>query len=145
MLLSGVRFQGDPLLLLDLPPSLCLLLLTLQGLHALLAEEGPCLSSSLPFRFQHKWMVPLLYTKAEYGFSACSPIAWGDTLEGFVELFPEVFALTKGAPWGPLQAAKDTRSTENNPNQPNATLTVASVKAPQFRAVAARMLQLLAA
>ncbi|CDI78966.1 hypothetical protein, conserved [Eimeria acervulina] len=28
---TGVRFQGDPLLLLDLPPSLCLLLLTLQA------------------------------------------------------------------------------------------------------------------
>ncbi|CDJ60952.1 hypothetical protein, conserved [Eimeria maxima] len=105
---TEIRYQGDPLLLLDVPPSLCLLLLTLQGLHALLAEEGPCLSSALPLRFQHKW----------------------------------------GAPWGPFNTADESRGgTNSNPTDNNThnSFTVASVKTPQFRAVAARMRQLLAA
>ncbi|KAL8274186.1 hypothetical protein Esti_001871 [Eimeria stiedai] len=129
-----VRFRGDPSLLLDLPPPFCLLMLTLQGLHALLAEEGPCSLSALPSRFVQRWEVPFKYYKAEYGLDASCPLSWSDSLLAFVEHFPEVVRVADGdAAWaqGPAAEAK--------------TPTVACVDPPQFRAVAARMHQLLTA
>ncbi|KAL8426029.1 hypothetical protein Efla_001947 [Eimeria flavescens] len=130
-----VRYQGDPVLLLDLPAPCCLLMLTLQGLHALLAEEGPCSLSALPDRFAKRWDVPFRYSKAEYGLDASCPLSWSDSLLGFVKLFPEVVSVAdQGAPpWGPGNT------------QEAQVPTVASVDPPQFRAVAARMRQLLTA
>ncbi|OEH75765.1 hypothetical protein cyc_00838 [Cyclospora cayetanensis] len=128
----GVRFQGDPTLLLDLPPSMCLLMLTLQGLHALLAEEGPCSPASLPSRFVQKWDVPLKVSKAEYGLDASCPLSWSDSVMGLVMHFPEVFMVV-GDTWG---ASGET----GEGKEP----TVSSVEVPQFRAVAARMRQLMA-
>ncbi|XP_026191399.1 uncharacterized protein LOC34617944 [Cyclospora cayetanensis] len=131
-LFAGVRFQGDPTLLLDLPPSMCLLMLTLQGLHALLAEEGPCSPASLPSRFVQKWDVPLKVSKAEYGLDASCPLSWSDSVMGLVMHFPEVFMVV-GDTWG---ASGET----GEGKEP----TVSSVEVPQFRAVAARMRQLMA-
>ncbi|KAL8448542.1 hypothetical protein Emed_003722 [Eimeria media] len=128
---TEIRFRGDPSLLLDLPPPLCLLMLTLQGLHALLAEEGPCSLSALPSRFVQRWEVPFKYYKAEYGLDASCPLSWSDSLLAFVEQFPEVIRVADAdAAWAQGPAA-DTK-----------TPTVACVDPPQFRAVAARMRQL---
>ncbi|KAL8432957.1 hypothetical protein ACSSS7_004250 [Eimeria intestinalis] len=125
-----IRFRGDPSLLLDLPPPFCLLMLTLQGLHALLAEEGPCSLSALPSRFVQRWEVPFKYYKAEYGLDASCPLSWSDSLLAFVEHFPEVLRVTDADPaWAQGAAAE--------PKAP----TVACVDPPKFRAVAARMRQ----
>ena len=131
-LCAEVRYHGDPALLLDLPPSICLLMLTLQGLHALLAEEGPCSSSLLPGRFIEKWDVPFRYSKAEYGLDASCPISWNDSIIGFIRHFPEVFRIA-GDGWGPSGNTGDSKGP-----------TISCVDPPQFRAVATRMRQLMA-
>lgn len=167
---TEIRYQGDASLLLDLPPSICLLLLTLQGLHALLAEEGPLAVSCLISKFKDKWAVPLKYQTKEYGLQHNSPVHWNDSLTDFLDLFPEVLTVgqhqpvkageaapaggaLRGPSWGPqgkddegrgLGGSSGVIPSLSQEGEEGQGLTVSCVDPPQFRAVANRMRQLMA-
>lgn len=122
-LCSAVTFTGDPDALLHLSPPMCLIMITLQGLHALLAEEGPCSTVTLPKRFFERWDVPLLFMMCQYQLDSQCPLSWDDTLVGFMSNFPELYRL------------KNTR----NEQLGETAITVECVEAPGFRAVAERL------
>ncbi|PFH33985.1 hypothetical protein BESB_071370 [Besnoitia besnoiti] len=145
-------FEGDPTLLLDCTPPLCLLLLTLQSLHALLAEEGAQSLSVLPTVFEDKWGVRLLHSREDFQVAGINPskrtqdIArvvdkpTGDDgyggLLSFVQEFPEVFELVRdvgqsGEPGGRRREGADAED-----RRESAALKVRAREVPDFARIA---------
>lgn len=106
---AGHPYEGDPTMLLNCTPPLCLLLLTLQALHALLWEDGAQEIRQLPAIFEEKWDVCLLHKREDFQAACVNPErqakglgpatdkpaaddGYGGLLS-FVQEFPEVFEI----------------------------------------------------
>ncbi|CBZ54981.1 conserved hypothetical protein [Neospora caninum Liverpool] len=140
-------YEGDPTLLLDCTPPLCLLLLTLQSLHALLAEEGVQSLTALPARFEEKWGVRLLHSREDFQVAGLHPSKRTQDLQSvvdkptgddgyggllsFVQEFPEVFEIVRGF-------AKGEDRDEDGRREDLSVLKVRARDVPEFARVANR-------
>ncbi|KFH02491.1 hypothetical protein TGARI_309960 [Toxoplasma gondii ARI] len=139
-------YEGDQTLLLDCTPPLCLLLLTLQSLHALLSEEGMQSLTVLPARFEEKWGVRLLQSREDFQVAGLHPSKRSDMrsvdkptgddgyggLLSFVQEFPEVFEIVRDVKANGEAHAEEGRRDEFS------GLKVRAKEVPEFARVANR-------